>query len=244
MVVLKKILTLSLLVLLPISVFGVQFSATAIMSIPGRADSTSKVYVAPNKIRKEFYYYGEPVIQILNSKQNTSLMCFSSQAVCYENEYFDDIDLGLSKANPNPCVGQKKVTCKKVAEEIFNKRKTYKWKLSEKTGETVSSSLLWVDAELNIPVKTSLKSNIKSELIWQGEESVNQRKTQKWLEIVTQQGKKPMKRQQWFDTELKISIKQAYPNGQSQELRAISIQKLDQDIFNMPIGFVKKTSTK
>ena len=87
-----------------------------------------------------------------------------------------------------------------------------------------------------------IKSSL--ELIWIGNEQLGNRQTQKWLEVIKLDSGKSVKRQQWFDTELKISIKQSYQNGSRQELKEIVVEKLDNYLFEMPIGFEKKVVKK
>ncbi len=236
-------ITLWLLLLLP-TANAVQFSATAVMSSPGSADITSRIYFSPEKIRKEFFYYGEPVVEILNSKAKVSLMCFSDQKICYENTLLENIDVGISEAKVNPCSSLKNITCERIGEEVLNKRKAIKWKLSRKQDEKIYYSYVWVDAEINIMVKNLENKKSTLELVWQGNEQLGTRETQKWMEIVSLGDGQLIKRQQWFDTELKISIRQLYSNGSHQELKDIVVEKLNKNLFEMPIGFEKKVMRK
>lgn len=224
--------------------FAKDFTATAVMSAPGRADISSRIYVADGKIRKEFFYYGEPVIQILDSHNSISLMCFSEQMVCYENTLVETIENGLYVEDANPCAGKEGVTCVRESEVTLNKRKTFKWKLTTKQGEEEIHNFVWMDAELNIPVKNLIDGSTSLELVWMGDELVNDRQTQHWMEIKYTPAQLPVKRKQWFDKELKISIKDLYPNGSIQELKHIVISKLDPKLFEVPIGFEKKVVEK
>ncbi len=225
-------------------VSAVQFSATAVMSSPDRADITSKIYFSPGKIRKEFFYYGEPVVQILNSKAQVSLMCFSEQKLCYGNTLLETIDVGISEAKKNPCSSLKNITCKRLGVETLNKREAVKWKLSRTQDEKTYVSYIWIDAEINIPVKNLENKKSSLELVWLGNEKLGDRPTQKWLEIDSSESGEPLERQQWFDEELKISIKQSYPNGSHQELKDIVIESLDSKLFEVPFGFEKKVVKK
>lgn len=235
-------LFLFLLLLSITTVEAVQFSATAVMSAPNMADSTSRIYFSPKKIRKEFFYYGEPVIQILDSVNKVSLMCFSDQQVCYQNALVEDIDIGLAEAKKNPCSANKKLHCENLGEEVLNKRKAVKWKLSSKNaeGEIIDSSYLWVDSEINIPVKNLLNNQTTLKLVWLGNEVLGERKTQKWHEVILNPNQPTEESQQWFDTELKISIKQSYPDGRVQELKNISVEAISDQQFQVPFGFTKK----
>lgn len=223
---------------------AVQFSATAVMSSNGTKDTTSRIYFSPAKIRKEFSYYGEPVVQIMNSIDKVSLMCFSNQKLCYENTLLETIDVGISEAKANPCADLKNISCEQIGEEVLNKRKAIKWKLSRIEGEQIYSSYVWIDAEINIPVKNLENDKNLIELIWLGNEQLGNRETQKWLEVVSIGNGQSIKRQKWFDTELKISIKQSDQNGRYQELKEIIVEKLDEHLFEMPLGFEKKVVKK
>lgn len=147
------------------TVNALQFSATAIKSTPGLADTTSRIYYSPEKIRKEFFYYGEPVVHILNAKEKVSLMCFSDQKLCYENTLLEKIDVGISEAKTNPCSSLKNISCERVGEEVLNKRKAIKWKLTRTEGEAIYFSFVWIDAEINIPVKNLENNKSSLELI-------------------------------------------------------------------------------
>jgi len=46
---------------------------------------------------------------------------------------------------------------------------------------------------------------------------------------------------QWFDKELKISIRETFPNGNSQELQHIVVKEIDNKLFSMPVGYEKKS---
>ena len=79
-------------------VAAIQFSANAVMSTPGRADVSTHLYYSSGRIRKEFFYYGEPVIQILDANRHISLMCFTDQQLCYENKTLEEINIGIESA--------------------------------------------------------------------------------------------------------------------------------------------------
>jgi hypothetical protein len=221
---------------------ALQFSANAVMSTPGRADISTQLYYASGRMRKEFYYYGEPVIQILNTDKQINLMCFTEQQLCYQNKTLERINIGIESAINSPCEESASVKCENLGEQQLNNRKATQWKIttSEKDNQVVTH--LWLDSELKIPVKQSLSNGATIELIWLGSEKLDNRDTEKWVQTIKLPNGESQKSFQWFDKELRISIRQSFPNGNTQELKHIVVENLPDNLFTMPLGYEKKPS--
>jgi hypothetical protein len=239
----------SCLSLLAFSGHAIQFSADAVMSSPGRADVSTHLYYSPGRIRKEFYYYGEPVIQILDAEKQISLMCFTQQQVCYENKSVEAINIGIENSVQTPCKAGDGVSCENQGEEKLNNRTAIKWEITTQQGDQKVVSSLWLDKELGIPVKQTLSNGAAVDLTWLGSEPLGNRDTEKWLQKISLPDGQVQQSYQWFDKELKISIREAFDNGNSQELKHIVVEKLSDKLFTIPLGFekkavVEKTTTK
>lgn len=235
-----------LLLCLPLSIFSssvnaIQFSANAVMSTPGRADVSTQLYYSSGRIRKEFFYYGEPVIQILDANKHISLMCFTEQQLCYENKTLEEINIGIENTMSSPCENNDVIQCENLGEEDLNQRKAIKWRMIAKDADKEIVSFLWLDTELHIPVKQILTNGATIELKWIGSETLDNRDTDKWLQQVKLEDGEIKESFQWFDKELKISIREAFANGDSQELKHIVVEKLPDKLFTIPVGYEKRT---
>lgn len=219
---------------------ALQFSANAVMSTPGRADVSTHLYYSSGRIRKEFYYYGEPVIQILDANKHISLMCFTEQQMCYENKTLEEINIGIESAVESPCDDNKALKCENLGERQLNKRIAVEWKIIATEGKKELISHLWLDAELKIPVKQTLFNGTSIELQWLGSEKLDNRETEKWLQRIKLANGEIQESHQWFDKELKISIRESFSNGNSQELKHIVVENLPDKLFTMPVGYEKK----
>lgn len=220
---------------------AIQFSANAVMSTPGRADVSTQLYYASGKMRKEFFYYGEPVIQILDANQKTNLMCFTIQQVCYQNKTLEQVD--IESAMQSPCEASESVKCENLGEQLLNSRKAVQWKITTLENEKEIVTKLWLDSELKIPVKQSLSNGASIELIWLGSEKLDNRDTEKWVQTIKLPDGKVQESFQWYDKELKISIRQSFPNGDTQELKHIVVEPLPDNLFTIPLGYEKKVSS-
>lgn len=224
---------------------ALQFSANAVMSTPGRADVSTFLYYASGRMRKEFYYYGEPVIQILDANKQINLMCFTEQQVCYQNKTLEQVNIDIESAINSPCEESSSLQCENLGEQQLNNRKAVEWKITtiEKDKQVVTH--LWLDSELKIPVKQSLSNGATIELIWLGSDKLENRDTEKWLQTVKLPNGETEESFQWYDKELKISIRQTFPNGNTQELKHIVVDKLPDNLFTMPLGYeIKSTNNQ
>ena len=221
-------------------VHAIQFSANAVMSTPGRADVSTHLYYSSGRIRKEFFYYGEPVIQILDANKHISLMCFTDQQLCYENTTLEEINIGIENAMISPCEENATLQCENLGEEVLNERQTIEWKIIAKQGDSEMVSHLWLDAELGIPVKQTLFNGTTIELKWLGSEKLDTRDTEKWLQSIRLADGELLESYQWYDKELKISIREDFPNGNSRELKHIVVENLPDKLFTIPVGYDKK----
>jgi hypothetical protein len=219
---------------------ALQFSANAVMSTPGRADVNTQFYYSSGRMRKEFYYYGEPVIQILDASKQTNLMCFTVQQVCYQNPTLEQVN--IESAMQTPCAESSSVKCENLGEQELNNRKAVEWKITTTDKEKQLVTHLWLDSELKIPVKQSLSNGATIELIWLGSEKLDNRDTEKWVQTIKLPSGETQESFQWYDKELKISIRQSFPNGNTQELKHIVVESLPDNLFTMPLGYEKKMS--
>jgi hypothetical protein len=236
----KKLLIL--LLLAPSVAGAIQFTATAVMSRPGQADVTTQLAYSTGRIRKEFFYYGEPVVEIVDARTDTSLMCFTEQQVCYESKSPTDIDIGIEKRLETPCDGAGEgLICNRVGEEQINGRDTVKWKIVAKEGDKELVSWTWMDKALKIPVRQKLFNGTDIELKWLGSEQLDNRDTDRWLRRITYPDGRSEESRLWFDKELNIIIREDFANGGSRVLKHIVVENLPDKLFTIPAGYEKRS---
>jgi len=222
----------------PTPLLAIDFIAEATMTSAEGQLTTTRIYVGQQRLRKEFYYYGEAVIQILNPQEGRSWMCFRSQQVCYESRSDEQLPTELKAAGENPCANSTGLQCQQHGEEELNGRKAVKWSISTQSGEEAKpESWIWLDQEWHIPVRQDYVNGVRMELIWRGEESVQGRVTDKWTQSITLANGLTQQKNQWFDRELGLSIREEFPNGSIQELSQIEVQDLSDALFSVPENF-------
>ena len=240
----KRLIPFLLIGLMPSLAGAIQFTATAVMSRPGQADVTTQLAYSTGRIRKEFFYYGEPVVEIVDADTDTSLMCFTEQQVCYESKSPTDIDIGIEKRLETPCDGAGEgLACTRVGEEKVNGRDTVKWKIVATEGDKQLVSWTWMDKALKIPIRQKLFNGTDIELEWLGSEKLDNRDTDRWLRRIAFPDGRSEESRLWFDKELNIIIREDFANGGSRVLKHIVVENLPDKLFTIPAGYEKRSLT-
>jgi hypothetical protein len=103
------------------------------------------------------------------------------------------------------------------------------------------TSLQWIDRERGIPLRQQFPDGGKMELSLRGKETLEGRSVEKWEVVVEAPGRQPSHTFQWYDSELKLAVRQEFPGGGVSELKNIRIGKQPDDLFVVPAGYSRGT---
>lgn len=220
---------------------AVEFSATAIQTVPARPEFQAHMYVSKHAVRTDSKLNNIPVIEIVNSKSQTRSLLVPKDKIYIQQKSnkTSSIDIGGKSASKNPCKGLADTTCKKLGKEKINDRQTEKWEFVVKRDGQSYRSLHWIDVKRRMPVREFFPDGTVTELLFKGKEKMNGRQTEKWLMQMTRADGQQMTSTQWYDPELKMSIREEMQGGFIRELREIKTGKQDKKLFKVPTGYTK-----
>jgi hypothetical protein len=221
----------------------VEFSAEAVQKAPARADYHARMYVSKDSVRTESVLNNTPVVEIVNSKDKTRTLLVPKEKV-YMQQKADQTSVAGKTGQSNskkPCAGLPDTTCKMLGKETVNSRQTEKWEFIVKRNGQDLRSLHWIDVKRKMPIREFFPDGTVTELILQGTEKINGRKTEKWKMQITRSDGQQMVSTQWYDPELKLSIREEMSGGFVRELRDIKIGKQDETLFSIPTDYTKVT---
>jgi hypothetical protein len=228
----------ALALVISVGVGAAEFSARAVMTTADGVDESADLFVSQGRMRKEYDYYGEPVVEILDSTRQTDWMCFRAQRTCFETRSLDTLQSGAERPFPeNPCEHTKGLSCKQLGEEQVNGRTAIKW---EVVGSFRGDRIVmhqWIDKQTNIPLKREMGEGVVIELTDQGDETIGGRRTTKWKVMTHYPDGREEVIFQWLDHELGIAIRQEIPGSGSQELRDIQVGTVPDRLFKTPEGY-------
>jgi len=219
----------------------VEFSAEAVQSMPTRPDYRARMYVSKKSVRTDSIINKTPVIEIVNTKKGIKWLLIPKEKVYvqYIREHPPESTGSVQSDNETPCARLVDTTCKMLSMEMINKRPTEKWEFVQKKNGQIYQSLHWIDKQRRMPVREYLPDGTVTEVLLHGIEKVDGRNTEKWVMQVTHANGQTMASTQWYDPELKISIREEMPGGYVRELREIKTGKQDKNLFEIPEGYKK-----
>jgi hypothetical protein len=220
---------------------AVEFSAKAVQIVPTRPEYQAQMYVSKNAVRTESVINNIPVVEIINADKQIRLLLVPRDKIYLQHKSDKPLSVGMSSksASKNPCKGMADTTCKKLGNEKINNRKTEKWEFIVKRNEQNYRSLHWIDVERRMPIREFFPDGTVTELLFKGKEQKNNRKTEKWLMQMTRADGQQMTSTQWYDPELKMTIREEMQGGFVRELREIKTGKQDARLFDVPAGYKK-----
>lgn len=216
----------------------VEFSAEAVQMAPQRPTMVAKMFVSKKAVRTESNVNNQQTVEIVFPNEGRRVVLFPQQKNYMEQTGMPKIKpVSSQKKNFNPCAGVTDTRCKKLGTEKVQGRKTEKWEIIAQREGRSTRSLHWIDVKRRMPLRESFADGSFSELKLLKKEKLNGRKTEKWQLTVTRNNGKSMDSNQWYDTQLKMMIREELPGGYVRELRNIKVAKQADSLFKIPNGY-------
>ncbi len=217
----------------------VEFSADAVQTSPDKRTQSRRMYVGSNGIRNEGVAQGKQVIQIINLSTGVSWTLFPEQQSYLEIAIPAIAAKMIGSSINNPCDAMPGASCRQLGKEILNGRNTTKWEITGTMNGKQVRGFQWIDEQNEIPVRQYLPDGTVIEMVFKGRERIQGRNTEKWLvEVRTSQGQSTQSTQ-WYDPELKVTVREENAGGFVNELRNIRTGKQNPQLFTLPAGYKK-----
>ncbi len=219
---------------------ALEFSATAIQKAPEKPDYRSQMYIGKDSVRTDSILNNVDVIEIVRTKDNVRLFLVPEHKVYMEvkTNHPDPPAVEVTETT-KPCDGLENTSCLLLGLETIFGRSAEKWEFTVLADDQKFRSLHWIDVERRMIVREFLPNGTISELIPQGNETINGRQSEKWLWQVSGAEGPIRTSLQWYDPELKITTREEIEGGYVRELRMIKIEKQPASLFKIPKDFNK-----
>jgi len=212
-----------------------QFSADAVITIPGEPQTVSKLYVGNNVVRTDINTQNGLIIDIVFPMEG-KLIKLNPQFKQYINipvrKQTND-----SKLNANPCDRLQNASCALLGEELINGLKTKKWQVITLVNNKKVKTLHWIDKQRKLAVREIFNDGTTANMKLLKEEMINNRNVEKWVRTLHRVDGSIVSSYQWYDPQLKISIREELPGGYIRELKNIVLARQKSDLFKVPEGY-------
>jgi len=214
---------------------SIEFSADAVIGAPHQEPRKSRLFVGKNAVRRESVVNGQALIEIIFPEKGRAVL-INDQLRSYKERQFPN---QTQDSVHNPCLQIKHAKCEKLGTETIDGIKTEKWQIiTPKQGRHVRT-LHWIDTKRKLAIREFFPDGTVSELKMVKKEKLNNRNVEKWQRTVSRPDGQTLKSYQWYDSKLKIAIKEELPGGFTRELMNIDISKQSDALFNVPDGYMK-----
>ena len=215
------------------SITDKEFSADAVVSIPGQPSTTSKLFVGKNVVRTEVQTADGVIIDII--------FPYKGKLVKLNTKHQQYIEIPIEKQtidqDNNPCNRVKNATCTLIGNELVDGRDTQKWQIvAVKQGKSVRT-LHWVDTKRQLAIREFFNDGSMAEMKLETKETINGRKTERWIRTISRPDGSTVSSYQWYDPQLEISIKEELPGGYVRELKNIKVGIQKKTIFDVPDNY-------
>lgn len=219
---------------------GMEFSAEAVQSIPGRPSMTAKMFVSKKAVRTESTMNGNTMIEIVYVKDKRRVLLNPFRKTYVEQKSQNKNINKKQNVSGSPCGVMLNATCKKSGKEKINGRDTVKWEMTVQRNGRKFKSLHWLDKKYRMPLREQFPDGTISTITLSGKEKINGRNTEKWKLHAARSGGQSIESQQWYDPKLKMVIREALPGGYVRELRNIKVAKQNKNLFKVPTEYKKE----
>lgn len=222
---------------------GVEFSADTLSRGPKGQETTGKMYVGDTRMRVEMSQQGRQMVRITDQDKGMEWLLFPDRKAYLERAIphgsQDSGGTAKPSADANPCEGISGLSCRKVGQEEVSGRPAVKWEMTMTRDGQTSTGVQWIDVERGLPLKYEMPNGQSMELKMVGKETMGGRAVEKWEMTTTAPNQQPVQTFQWYDPELKLSVREEFPGGFVRELDNIKVGKQDDALFQIPADYTK-----
>ncbi|MEA1890967.1 MAG: hypothetical protein U9N50_14470 [Pseudomonadota bacterium] len=214
------------------------FSAEAIQTAPGMQTTRMNLYVSGDKsVRIEMSTPQGKIVQQYLASSGMMRVLYPEKKEYLEQQSPAPLTMPGAVVQ-NPCDNMPESKCVKMGEQEVNGQPAIHW-LITRTGPNQQEFKIeqWLDTKRGITLREQLPNGVSINASMVGKEKINGRETERWEVVMTAVDGKTQSGTRWYDAELGITIREAFPNGSVRELKNITVKEPDASLFMLPEGY-------
>ncbi len=216
------------------------FSAEAIQSAPGMQTTRMNLYVSGDKsVRIEMSTPQGKIVQQYIASSGLMRVLYPDR-----KEYLEQpspVPFVMPGAVVlNPCESMPDTKCVKVGEESINGQEAIHWLVTREAPNRQPFRIeQWLDKKRGVTLREQLPNGTSINASMVGNEKIDGREAERWEVKMTTADGKTQSGTRWYDIELGITIREAFPNGSVRELQNIIVKEPDANLFMLPKDYRK-----
>jgi hypothetical protein len=220
--------------------FSQSFSAEAVQTAPGMQPTHMKLHVSQDKsVRIEIMTPQGEIVQQYFADSGLMRVLYPARKEFLEQKAPAPLSMP-GDVVMNPCDNMPDAKCQNLGVEEINGLPAIHWKVTRQgPNQQVFTMEQWLDQQRGITLREKLPSGASINAIMTAKENVNGREAERWEVTMTSVDGKSQSGTRWYDVELGITIREAFPNGSVRELQNIVVNEPDPALFSLPKDYKK-----
>jgi outer membrane lipoprotein-sorting protein len=220
--------------------FSQSFSAEAIQTAPGMQSTNMQLHISRDKsVRIEMNTPQGKIVQQYFSATGLMRVIYPARKEYIEQKSPEPLSMP-GDVVMNPCDNLPDAKCENLGEESINNQPAIHWKLTRQgPNQQLFTIEQWLDKKRGITLREKLPNGSSINAVMTGNEKINGREAERWEVTMTTLDGKTQSGTRWYDVELGITVREAFPNGSLRELKNIVVKEPDASLFMVPEGYRK-----
>ena len=220
--------------------FTQSFSAEAVQTAPGMQPTHMKLHVSRDKsVRIEMMTPQGEIVQQYFAGSGLMRILYPARKEFIEQKAPAPLSMP-GDVVMNPCDNMPDAKCQNLGVEEINGLQAIHWRVTRKgPNQQVFTMEQWLDKQRGITLREKLPSGTTIDAKMTAKVNINGREAERWEVTMTSVDGKSQSGTRWFDVELGITIREAFPNGSVRELQNIVVKEPDPALFSLPKDYRK-----
>jgi len=217
---------------------AISYSAVAVHGYPGQGESRGVVVRSGQNMRLEYQQDGRNVVQILFPTAG-KMFILDPAAKTYMEIDGPAVPVVAEDAYTSPCADSAQASrCQLVGKDVVSGIQVEHWLIA--TGQQGQQmSILW-DPTRRRALRQDMPDGSSLQMTFRAMEVVSGRNTEHWTMQLSAPGQPVRSGDWWFDPELRVTVKEVLPSGETRALEEIHVGQVDPALFQVPAGWEKK----
>ena len=210
------------------------YSAETVQTTPDQPDRTGIITKSGNFMRLEFTQDGQKIIQILRPTEGLTYVLYpDSRTYIEQRGPAQPEEFAGSYSPPCPTEAEKSgLICSRLGLEVYQSIPVERWHIG--ADDDPSQMLILWDPERKRALRQEMSNGTLVQMTFLGMQEIAGREAEHWVTEISRHGVATRHFEWWYDSALKLVLRETLPNGTQRHLQNITVGPVDPRQFTVP----------
>ncbi len=213
------------------------YTAETVQSAPDQPDRTGVISKSGSFLRLEFEQDGQKIIQILRPTEGLTYVLYPASRSYIEQRGPARPEEFAESYTP-PCPPEAEaggLQCSRLGLELYQSIPVERWHIGAE-GDPGQMLILW-DPSRKRALRQEMSNGTLVQMTFLGKQTIEGREAEHWVTELSRQGAVTMRNEWWYDSALKLVLRETLPDGTRRQLQNITVGPVDPRLFTVPDGW-------